>query len=77
MYYRPKVSVQKVVIIPKSWAPYFMEPQSLWRVLYTFKTFMREIPDNIKDSFEFIEGWISVSCTHEAKKDESALCYSV
>jgi hypothetical protein len=70
---RPKVSVQKLVMIPKAWAPYFLEPQSPWKALQTYKTLMKTIPANKKDSFDFIEAWLSIACTHEAIKDESVL----
>jgi hypothetical protein len=70
---RPKVSVQKLVMIPKAWAPYFMEPQSPWKALQTFQTLLKTILENLKDSFDFIEAWLSVACLHEVQKDESMM----
>ena len=70
---RPKVSFQKLVMIPKVWAPYFMEPQLLWRVLRMFKKFMGIILDHLKESFDFIEAWFSVACINEVTKDESVV----
>jgi hypothetical protein len=70
---QPKVSVQKLVMIPKAWAPYFLEPQSPWEALQTYQTLLRTIPEDKRDSFDFIEAWLSVACTHDVKKDESVL----
>jgi hypothetical protein len=70
---RPKVSVQKMVMIPKAWAPYFLEPQTPWEALQIFKTLLETVPANLRDSFDFIEAWLSVACLHEVKKDESIL----
>ena len=52
---RPLVEVQKMVMVPKAWAPYFMEPHSPWEAIDVFKIIMVNIPSYIKNSFEFIE----------------------
>ena len=65
---RPKVSVQKIVMIPKAWYPYFMEPKSPWGELLTFKNFLVDIPEDLKKYFDFIEAWISIACNNEDKK---------
>ena len=70
-YDRTKFSVQKLVIMPKAWALYFMEPQFPWRALHMFKALMGTIPDKLKDSFYFIGWWIRLDYEHEVKKDES------
>ena len=41
---RPKVSLQKLVVIPMERPPYFMEPQLPWGALLNFKKFLGEIP---------------------------------
>jgi hypothetical protein len=68
---RPKVSVQKLVMIPKAWAPYFLEPQSPWQALQTFKALLNTIPNNLRTSFDFIESWLAIACVHKVEKDES------
>jgi hypothetical protein len=70
---RPKVSVQKLAMIPKAWAPYFLEPQAPWEALQTFKKLLLTIPASNQDSFDFLEAWLHVACTHETKRDESVL----
>ena len=45
---RTKVSVHKLVINPKAWDLYFMEPQSPWGALLTFKNFLGSIPEDLK-----------------------------
>jgi hypothetical protein len=68
---RPRVSVQKLVMLPKAWAPYFLEPQSPWQALQTFKALLETIPKDLRDSFDFIKAWLSTACVHEVQKDES------
>jgi hypothetical protein len=60
-------------MIPKAWAPYFLEPQSPWQALQTFKTLLETIPANLRDYFDFIESWLSLACIHQVKKEESVL----
>ena len=43
---RPLGEVQNLVMVPKAWAPYFLEPQSPWEVLDIFKILMGTIPSN-------------------------------
>ena len=72
-YDRPKVSVHNLVVIPKVWDPYFMEPKSPWRAIHMFKMMLGTKSDNLKDYFDFIGEWISIAFTHEVAKDESAV----
>ena len=65
---RPKVSVQKLVMISKAWSPYFMDTQSPWGALLNSKKLMGAIPEDLKKYFDFVESWISVFCTHEEKE---------
>jgi hypothetical protein len=57
---RHRVSVQKMVMIPKAWAPYFLEPHPPWEALQIFKTLLETVPANLRDSFDFIEACGSV-----------------
>ena len=66
----PKISVQKLVMTPKVWVPYFIDPQLPWRALHTFKTLLGMIQDNLKYLFEFIEEWLNVACAHDVKRYE-------
>jgi hypothetical protein len=70
---RPKVSIQKLVMLPKVWAPYFLEPQSPWEALQTYKTLIQTIPAGYRDSFDFLEAWLHIACTHQVRKDGSVL----
>ena len=45
-----------------------MEPQSPWGELMTFKKLLGAIPEDLKEYFDFIETWLSLSCTHDEKK---------
>ena len=65
---RPKVSVQKLVMISKAWSPYFMDTQSPWGALLNSKKLMGAIPEDLKKYFDFVESWISLFCTHEEKE---------
>ena len=42
------MEVQKLVMAPKVWDPYFMDPQPPWEELDVFKILMGTIPNNIK-----------------------------
>ena len=42
------MEVQKLLMEPKVWAPYFMDPQPPWEELDVFKILMGTIPNNIK-----------------------------
>jgi hypothetical protein len=44
---RPKVLVQKLLMIPKAWAPYFLEPQSPWKALQTYKMLIMAISEEL------------------------------
>jgi hypothetical protein len=70
---QPKVSIQKVVMLPKAWAPYFLEPQSPWNALQTYKTLIQTISAGYRDSFDFLEVWLHIACTHQVRKDGSVL----
>ena len=70
---RTMVEAQKLVMVPKAWAPYFLEPQLPWEELYVFKILMRNIPSNIKDSFEFIETWLRITCMKATETEESVV----
>jgi hypothetical protein len=63
---RPKVSVQNLCFIPKAWAAHFLAPMSPWHALRTFRSLMASIPAADHDSFDFIEAWLMVACTHTA-----------
>lgn len=61
-------------MIPKVWAPYFLEPQSPWELLQTYKTLLLTIPEDNRDSLGFIEAWLKIACTHAGKsRDKSIL----
>ena len=64
----PKFSVQNLFIIPKARASYFMDPQSPWGELLTFKKLLGEITKDLKEYFDFIGAWLSSDCTHDEKK---------
>ena len=60
---RPKVSSQKLLTISKARTPYFMESQSM-----NLNKLLGEIPDDLKEYFDFIEARLSVACTNEETK---------
>jgi hypothetical protein len=61
-------------MIPKVWAPYFLEPQSPCELLQTYKTLQLTIPEDKRDSLGFIEAWLKIACcTCEGKRDEFIL----
>jgi hypothetical protein len=57
-------------MIPKAWAPYFLEPQSPWEAFQTYKMLLRTILEAQRD---FIKAWLAVACTHVVQKDELVL----
>jgi hypothetical protein len=66
---RPRVLIQKLVMIPKAWIPYFLKPQPPWEALQTFKTLLETIPPNLLgDWFNFVEAGLSIACMHKIKK---------
>ena len=56
-------------MVPKAWAPYFIDPQSPWGLLLAFKMLLGTIPDYTQDYFGFIEACLSVACTNEDTKE--------
>ena len=65
------MEVQKLVMEPKVWAPYFMDPQPPWEELDVFKILMGTIPSNIKHYFEFIKTWLYIACTKATVTEDS------
>jgi hypothetical protein len=61
---RPKVSVQNICFVPKAWAAHFLAPMSPWQALQTFRSLLASIPTADHNSFDFIEAWLMVACTH-------------
>ena len=63
---RPKVSVQNLCFIPKTWAAHFLAPMSPAQALRIFRSLMASIPAADHNTFNFIEAWLMVACTHKA-----------
>ena len=70
---RPLVEVQILVMVPRAWAPYFLEPQLPWETLGLFENLMGNITNNIKDSFEFIETCFHIACTKATETEDSVV----
>jgi hypothetical protein len=60
-------------MIPKAWAPYFLELQSPCDALQTYRTLIQTILAGYRDSFDFLEAWLHIACTHQVRKDRSVL----
>ena len=70
----PTVSVQNMCYVPKPWAAHFLAPMTPWQALKAFRALLSSIPAADHGSFEFIEAWLRVACTHtRAVRGESVL----
>ena len=48
---RPSADVHNLVMFPKEWTPYLLEPHSPWKYQYLFKILMVTITSNLKSFF--------------------------